>query len=98
MKNIVLVNPRHRFKIYFYSLIVFIIWYIICFIYVVHQNRYYIATEIKPVIFVYDRKTLDYYDADITNIKFNLVSDNHSIYIVVLFLHLVLPLLCLSWI
>lgn len=76
MKNIILVNPKYRFRIYFYSLAIFIFWYIICLIYVIHENRYYVATEIKPVIFVYDRKSLDYYDADITNIKFNLVTDN----------------------
>jgi hypothetical protein len=69
MKNIILFNPKYRVRIYFYTFVIFLISLLSSFIFVIHQARYYVASEIKPLIFIFDKNYIDYTDSD--NLKFN---------------------------
>jgi hypothetical protein len=44
-----LLNPIYRIRIYTYILTTFLALYLISLIYVIHQNRYFIATKINHI-------------------------------------------------
>lgn len=50
--NQVLFNPIYRIMIYVYIFTFFIVWYLIFLIFIIHQNRHFIATKINHINFI----------------------------------------------
>lgn len=66
------INPQllksvHRVRVYIYIFLAFFVGVILSFIFVIHESRYYICTQIKQPTFLLNKNLLN--DSDIINVK-----------------------------